>query len=73
MRGSSKPDWRAGKRRYVVHFSTGDAAMRWYDVQLEIGTVIYRSLVRGICEPGRASMGLAVTVNQAPGVGVTMF
>jgi hypothetical protein len=23
MRGKSKPDWRAGKQRYMVHFSTG--------------------------------------------------
>jgi hypothetical protein len=40
MRGSSRPDWREGKRRYMVHFSTGDAAMRLYDEQLEVGTVI---------------------------------
>jgi hypothetical protein len=50
MRGkSSRPDWQAGKRRYLVHFSTGDAAMRWYDEQLEVGTVIES----GTCEVWR--------------------
>jgi hypothetical protein len=49
MRGKSKPDWRAGKRRYTVHFSTGDAAMRWYDEPLEVGTVIES----GTCEVWR--------------------
>lgn len=24
----------------MVHFSTGDAAMRWNDEQLEVGTVV---------------------------------
>jgi hypothetical protein len=30
----------------MVHFSTGDAAMRWYDEQLEVGMVIES----GTCE-----------------------
>ena len=29
-----------GERRDMVHFSTCDAAMRWYREQLEVGTVI---------------------------------
>jgi hypothetical protein len=41
MRGSrSRLDWGDRKSRYMVHFSTGDAAMRWYDEQLEVGAVI---------------------------------
>jgi hypothetical protein len=40
MRGKSRPDSREGKRRYMVHFSTGDAAMRWYAERVEVGTVI---------------------------------
>jgi len=31
---------RANKRRYLVHLSTGSAAMRWYDEPLEVGTMI---------------------------------
>jgi hypothetical protein len=40
MRGKNRPDWRAGKRRYTVHFSTSDAAMRWYDEPLEVGAIV---------------------------------
>jgi hypothetical protein len=40
MRGETRRDWRDGKRRYMIHFSTGDAAMRFYDEQLAVGTVI---------------------------------
>jgi hypothetical protein len=40
MRGKTRPDWHEGKRRYMIHFSTGDAAMRFYDEQIEVGAVI---------------------------------
>jgi hypothetical protein len=40
MRGKDRLDWREGKHRYVVHFSTGNEAMRWYDEPLEVGAVI---------------------------------
>jgi hypothetical protein len=40
MRGKIRSDWKAGKLRYMVHFSTGDAAMRWYDEPLDLGAVI---------------------------------
>ena len=40
MRGETGPDRQWGKRRYMIHFSTGDAAMRFYDEQLEVGVVI---------------------------------
>jgi hypothetical protein len=40
MRGETRPDRQWGKLRYIIHFSTRDAAMRFYDEQLEIGTVI---------------------------------
>ena len=42
MRGRTRRDWREG--RYMIHFSTGDAAMRFYDEQLEIGAVIESGL-----------------------------
>jgi hypothetical protein len=31
--------WHAGQRRYLIHFSTGSAAMRFYE-QLAVGAVI---------------------------------
>lgn len=40
MRGRIRPDWQAGKVRYMVHFLTGDVAMRLYDEPLDIGAVI---------------------------------
>jgi hypothetical protein len=40
MRGRNRRDWRDGKHRYIVHLSTGDSAMRWYDEQLDVGAVI---------------------------------
>jgi hypothetical protein len=49
MRGRDRRDRRDGKRRYVVHLSTGDAAMRWYDEPLEVGAVIES----GTCEVWR--------------------
>jgi len=49
MRGKTRPDWNEGRRRYMIHFSTGDAAMRFYDDQLEIGAVIES----GTCEVWR--------------------
>jgi hypothetical protein len=35
-----RPDWQAGKLLYMLHFSTGDAAKRWYDEPLEVGALI---------------------------------
>jgi hypothetical protein len=49
MRGKNRPDRHQGKRRYMVHFSTGDAAMRFYEEQLEVGAVIES----GTCEVWR--------------------
>lgn len=40
MRGRTRRDWHEGKRRYMIHFSTGSAAMRFYDEQIEVGAVI---------------------------------
>jgi hypothetical protein len=40
MRGRTGRDWRDGKHRYIVHLSTGSAAMRWYDESLDVGVVI---------------------------------
>jgi hypothetical protein len=40
MRGRMRRDWREGKRRYMIHFSTGSAAMRFYDEQIEVGATI---------------------------------
>jgi hypothetical protein len=40
MRGKIRPDWQAGKLRYMIHFSTGSAAMPWYDEPLDVGKAI---------------------------------
>jgi hypothetical protein len=41
MRGySERPDWREGKRRYIVHFSNGSAGMRFFDEPLEVGALV---------------------------------
>jgi hypothetical protein len=59
-------DWPAGKRRYLVHFSTGDAAMRFYDEPLEPGSIVesgrYEGSAGGASEPGR---GLARYIPRA--------
>jgi len=40
MRGKTRPDRQAGQAALPDHFSTGDAAMRFYDEELEAGAVI---------------------------------
>jgi hypothetical protein len=44
----------------MVHFSTGDAAMRWYDEPLEVGTPI---------ESGRCEVWRVEQPSQVDGLG----
>lgn len=48
MRGKTRPDRQWGKRRYMIHFSTGDAAMRFSNGQLEVGSINRERNVRGV-------------------------
>ena len=48
MRGKTRPDRQWGKRRYMIHFSTGDAAMRFSNEQLEVRSINRERNVRGV-------------------------
>ena len=69
MRGRTTRDWREGKRRYMILFSTGSAAMRFYDEQIEVGALIESGTYEVWCverSPGRFATGFGTTGKRHP-------